>query len=206
MPIAPIFLHGRRVIGAGAYGLHTGSAYRLMHPGASGIRPPTRSHQGAGQLGSSAGAARWQRVLSRRDATETLSLQILSHGCRDNVQSRGVRRYSNASTRDYSEPEMGFEPMTCALRVRCSTTELPGRVVSMAWHRGRPVPHRPWPGHRRRQVARLDTALSARARRPVRVVRGLGAGTGGPRPVPARRGCPATTRPPRRPWSSCGRC
>ena len=22
---------------------------------------------------------------------------------------------------------MGFEPMTCALRVRCSTTELPGR-------------------------------------------------------------------------------
>ena len=25
------------------------------------------------------------------------------------------------------EPEMGFEPMTCALRVRCSTTELPGR-------------------------------------------------------------------------------
>ena len=26
------------------------------------------------------------------------------------------------------EPEMGFEPMTCALRVRCSTTELPGRL------------------------------------------------------------------------------
>jgi hypothetical protein len=25
---------------------------------------------------------------------------------------------------------MGFEPMTCALRVRCSTTELPGRRCS----------------------------------------------------------------------------
>ena len=30
--------------------------------------------------------------------------------------------------RENSEPEMGFEPMTCALRVRCSTTELPGRL------------------------------------------------------------------------------
>jgi hypothetical protein len=29
-------------------------------------------------------------------------------------------------TRTYFEPEMGLEPMTCALRVRCSTTELPG--------------------------------------------------------------------------------
>ena len=30
------------------------------------------------------------------------------------------------------EPEMGFEPMTCALRVRCSTTELPGPYWELA--------------------------------------------------------------------------
>ena len=47
-------------------------------------------------------------------------------------QTNGVRWYRDISTRAYSEPEMepemGFEPMTCALRVRCSTTELPGRL------------------------------------------------------------------------------
>ncbi len=31
-------------------------------------------------------------------------------------------------TRAYAEPERGFEPLTCALRVRCSTTELPGQT------------------------------------------------------------------------------
>src|ERR1035438_7919740 len=34
-------------------------------------------------------------------------------------------RRSNASTRTYSEPEMGFEPMTCALRALFSSAALP---------------------------------------------------------------------------------
>ena len=48
--------------------------------------------------------------------------------CWDTAQLSGVRWPRKAATRAYSEPEMGFEPMTCALRVRCSTTELPGRL------------------------------------------------------------------------------
>jgi hypothetical protein len=45
-------------------------------------------------------------------------------------------RRSNASTRTYSEPEMGFEPMTCALRgpSKASVCVPPVRNAS---HRGR---------------------------------------------------------------------
>ena len=38
--------------------------------------------------------------------------------CWDTAQLSGVRWPRKAATRAYSEPEMGFEPMTCALRVR----------------------------------------------------------------------------------------
>ena len=51
---------------------------------------------------------------------------------------------------------MGFEPMTCALRVRCSTTELPGRLL-IAYRQDLLVALRPWPGHSRRKPARRDT-------------------------------------------------
>src|SRR5579872_6104387 len=36
---------------------------------------------------------------------------------------------------------MGFEPMTCALRVRCSTTELPGPDLGKQLYQPRRTPH-----------------------------------------------------------------
>ncbi len=44
-----------------------------------------------------------------------------------NPRPRCPKKWSSEWGTGQVEPEMGFEPMTCALRVRCSTTELPGR-------------------------------------------------------------------------------
>jgi hypothetical protein len=51
-------------------------------------------------------------------------------------QTNGVRWYRDISTRAYSEPEMGFEPMTCALRgpSKASSWVPPVRNAS---HKGR---------------------------------------------------------------------
>ena len=59
--------------------------------------------------------------------------QSLSPAMWDNCLGQSISRevFAEVPTRlpglIRSEPEMGFEPMTCALRVRCSTTELPGQ-------------------------------------------------------------------------------
>ena len=73
----------------------------------------------------------------RRDREEHLCREASRHGGSQRRQLLGemlgaVVKQGGAPSRNrvlpgLLEPEMGFEPMTCALRVRCSTTELPGR-------------------------------------------------------------------------------
>gem|GEM_PF-5694808 len=64
-----------------------------------------------------------------RDPTPIAALirrSVFGRVAHPRIVTIGVTGWSTEWGQAQMEPEVGFEPTTCALRVRCSTTELPG--------------------------------------------------------------------------------